>query len=86
MLNEKYAGIFMEIARDYAGRQSTDCAIAESIFEKELLFLFSLAKTEGVSLQDIVVITSTALAVLLTKPQDSVDERNEPKTRVLELV
>ncbi len=68
-LNEKFASLLVSAASVYGGQRSTNCTIAESIFEEELFSLFTNAQKQGVSLQDVVVIASTAIAVILTKPQ-----------------
>jgi hypothetical protein len=65
-LNKKYASFLMAASNIYAGQSSTTCSKAESQFERSLFKLFSQASNGGMALQDIVVITSTAIAVMLT--------------------
>ncbi len=76
-LNENYANLLVSVASVYGQQRSTECAIAESIFEEELFSLFASARQRGVSLQDVIVIASTALAVILTKPQEIEHQKNK---------
>lgn len=68
-LNEKYADLLVSAARVYGAQQSTQCSIEEFVFEEELFSLFKSTHNRGVSLQDIVVIASTAIAAILTEPK-----------------
>jgi hypothetical protein len=66
-LNRDYASFLLAAANIYAAQTSTGCSKAESQFEQRLFKLLEQASDAGVALQDIVVITSTAVAVMLTK-------------------
>ena len=57
----------MATSNIYAAQGNAKCSKAESQFERGLFNLFSQASNSGMALQDIVVITSTAMAVMLTK-------------------
>ncbi len=70
-LNREYAAFLIAASNIYAAQGETRCSKAESKFEQNLFKLFAQASNGGVALQDIVVITSTAIAVMLTK-QDAV--------------
>ena len=70
-LNGDYASFLIAASNIYAAQYETVCSKAESQFEKDLLKLFARASNGGVALQDIVVIASTAIAVMLTK-QDAI--------------
>ncbi len=59
----------MQASNVYASRRATKCTIAECAFEAALLSLFAEAKAKGVDLQDVVVITSAALAVEITRSE-----------------
>jgi len=66
-LNKEYASFLMATSNIYAAQGNAKCSKAESQFERCLFNLFSEASNSGMALQDIVVITSTAMAVMLTK-------------------
>ena len=66
-LNKEYASFLMAASNIYAAQGSTTCSKAESQFENNLFSLFAQASHGGMNIQDIVVITSTAIAVMLTK-------------------
>jgi hypothetical protein len=66
-LNKEYASFLMATSNIYAAQGNAKCSKAESQFERGLFNLFSQASNSGMALQDIVVITSTAMAVMLTK-------------------
>jgi hypothetical protein len=66
-LNKEYASFLMATSNIYAAQGNAKCGKAESQFERGLFNLFSQASNSGMALQDIVVITSTAMAVMLTK-------------------
>ncbi len=72
-LNKEYAQFLMAASTLYASQDNTPCSKAESQFETRLFKLFDQAEESGVTLQDIVVITSTAVAVILTR-QDCLPE------------
>ncbi len=66
-IEKDYAALLLSASRVYAAQSSTDCSKAECQFESRLFKLFEQAARAGVSLQDIAVIASTAIAVTLTK-------------------
>ena len=66
-LNKEYASFLMATSNIYAAQGNAKCSKAESQFERGLFNLFSQASNGGMALQDIVVITSTAMAVMLTQ-------------------
>jgi hypothetical protein len=59
---------FINAANVYASHQSTSFKAEESRFEKRLMALFEKSRKSGVEKRYIALITSTALAVVLTKP------------------
>ncbi len=81
-INVEYANFIMNAANVYACHRSTKCTAAECQFEAELLTLLDKACECGVEIQDIAVITSTAIAVALTKPP----AHSTTKSRSLRLV
>jgi hypothetical protein len=72
-LDQKYASYLINAANVFASQRSTGCKAAESLFEQRLLKLFEQARESGVEQQDIAVIASTAIAVILTKPASFVE-------------
>jgi hypothetical protein len=70
-LNREYASFLIAASNIYAAQGGTTCSKAESQFEQNLFKLFAQASNGGMALQAIVVITSTAIAVMLTK-QDAI--------------
>lgn len=74
-LNREYASFLIAASNIYAAQCETACSKAESKFEQDLFKLFWQASNGGMALQDIVVITSTAIAVMLTK-QDAIPSAN----------
>jgi hypothetical protein len=76
-LNEDYACFLIAASNIYATQYATACSKAESKFEQDLLKLLAKASNSGVALQDIVVIASTAIAVMLTK-QDAITSAKRP--------
>lgn len=72
-VDQRYASYLMNAANLYAASRATDCKASESWFEQNLMTLFEEATKSGVEVQDIAVIASTAIAVLLTKPSTSED-------------
>jgi hypothetical protein len=66
-LNEEYASFLIAASNIYAGQNATKCSKVESQFERGLFKLFDQASSAGMDLQDIIVVTSTAIAVMLTK-------------------
>jgi hypothetical protein len=77
-LDREYASFLIAASNIYAAQGSARCSQAESEFEGELFKLFSQASRNGMALQDIVVITSTAIAVMLTKGETAPPARIEP--------
>ena len=67
-IEEEYAKFILAASALYAGQSKTPCRKSESKFEQGLFKLFRRATKSGVALQDIVVISSTALAAILTEP------------------
>jgi len=67
-LNNEYASFLVAASNVYAAQNETACTMAECQFEERLFKLFEQARKGGVALQDIAVITSTAIAVILTRP------------------
>jgi hypothetical protein len=72
-VDHRYASYLMNAANLYAASRATDFKASESWFEKNLMTLFEEATKSGVEVQDIAVIASTAIAVLLTKTSPSED-------------
>jgi hypothetical protein len=67
-INQVYASLLINAANVYASQKSTSFKSEEGWLEKRLMALFEQARTSGVEKQDIALIASTALAVILTKP------------------
>jgi len=65
-----YAGFLISAANLYASSRATACKESESRFEQKLMRLFEEAAKSGVEKQDIAVIASTAIAVVLTKASE----------------
>jgi hypothetical protein len=68
-LNKEYASFLIAASNIYGAQSSTKCSKAESQFEKGLFKLFAQASNGGLDLQDIVVITSVAIAAILTRAE-----------------
>jgi len=66
-VESEYAAFLLAASNIYAAQDSTGCTRAESQFELRLFNLFEQASRAGVALQDIAVITSTAVAAILTR-------------------
>ena len=77
-LNGDYASFLIAASNIYASQYETACSKAESQFEQDLLKLFAKASNGGVALQDIVVIASTAIAVMLTKQDAVASAKRQP--------
>ena len=77
-LDREYASFLIAASNIYAAQGSARCSQAESEFESGLFRLFSQASKNGMALQDIVVITSTAIAVMLTKDETICPAKIEP--------
>jgi hypothetical protein len=75
-LDKIYAGYLISAANLYASQRGTACHKSESWFEEHLLRLFEEARSFGVETQDIAVIASTAIAVVLSKSTDNQRESN----------
>ncbi len=67
-ISHVYASYLMNAANVYAAQQSSPFKAEESWFERRLMALFEHARKSGVEKQDIALIASTALAVILTRP------------------
>jgi hypothetical protein len=68
-LNKEYASFLIAASNVYAAQGSAKYSKTESQFEGSLFKLFDQASNGGMDLQDIVVITSMAIAVMLTKDE-----------------
>ena len=68
-LNKEYASFLLAASNIYAAQGCTKCSKVENQFERSLFKLFAQASNGGMDLQDIVVITSTAIAAMLTKDE-----------------
>jgi hypothetical protein len=79
LLNQQYAKFLMSITNAYACQQSVHCEQPESWFEEKILELFEEASGRGIKRQDIAVIATTAIAVVLTKPK--IYEAADPKPK-----
>jgi hypothetical protein len=75
-LDKVYAGYLISAANLYASQRGTGCNKSESWFEEHLLRLFEEAQSFGVKTQDIAVIASTAIAVVLSRSTDNQGESN----------
>ncbi len=84
-IEKDYAALLLSASSVYAAQGSTACSKAECHFESRLLKLFEQAERAGVSLQDIAIIASTAIAVTLTKP-DYLPPKKVPKALKGEVV
>jgi hypothetical protein len=77
-LNREYASFLIAASNIYAAHSETKCSKAESQFEQDLFKLFTQASNAGMALQDIVVVTSTAIAVMLTKQATLPSAKRQP--------
>lgn len=82
-LDKVYAGYLISAANLYAAERATPCKKEESWLEQRLLRLFDEAQSSGVDIQDIAVIASTAIAVVLTRSSSSDStKQNEPRYHI----
>jgi hypothetical protein len=77
-LNKEYASFLIAASNIYAGQRSTKCSKVESQFERGLFKLFDQASNAGMDLQDMIVVASTAIAVMLTKYEALQAPQNPP--------
>jgi hypothetical protein len=77
-LNREYASFLIAASNIYAAQGEAKCSKAESQFEQDLFKLFTQASNAGMALQDIVVVTSTAIAVMLTKQAALPSTKRQP--------
>jgi hypothetical protein len=66
-LDKVYAGYLINAANLYAAQRATSSKEEECWLEQRLLRLFEEAQNSGVEVQDIAVIASAAIAVILTR-------------------
>jgi uncharacterized membrane protein required for colicin V production len=79
-LDKIYAGYLINAANLYASQRATACKQSETWLEQKLLRLFEEAASSGIEKQDIAVIASTAIAVVLNKAPDSdVSDKRRPQ-------
>ncbi|MFZ1110232.1 MAG: hypothetical protein WAN43_18020 [Rhodomicrobium sp.] len=82
-LDKVYAGYLISAANLYAAQRVTPCKEEESWLEQRLLRLFEEAQKSGVEIQDIAVIASAAIAVVLTRSSASESSKqNEVRKRI----
>jgi hypothetical protein len=85
-LDKAYAGYLISAANLYASQRVTPFKEEESWLEQRLLRLFEEALGSGVEVQDIAVIASTAIAVLLTRSSASEPSRQKETRDYIRIV
>jgi hypothetical protein len=85
-LDKVYAGYLISAANIYAAQRATPCKEEESWLEQSLLRLFEEAQGLGVEVQDIAVIASAAIAVVLTRSSASDSAKRNDNEKHIRMV